>query len=306
MKLSTFSAFLVCSTLNKSLEFVLGQSCPSFNKLNSTSLSNDFSRINISPSCPSHGFDQPKGLHWHISSHGTSDIPAVFASDLNVFETKVSSDALSFDFKSNWNGRNSDGVGAEIRLPSNKLVHVEAVGIADTAYIEDTEGTIQNLDSDGVDNRFYVTSTSSGTIRYKSNGVAGILVLYAPDAHVVLDVDGVDNDVRINAKSVAGKVEGVSNRVFVQGGGVLDGGKIRARGVDNRVYMNSDSGCRNVDTDIINKCRTTEEAFGEVNQIDCQGASGRRDHCSGAFFSKGTIHVIVLSFVGYFLVTHAV
>lgn len=258
-------------------------------------------RIVLSPMCPASGdFDMPSRLHWHVS---TSLAAAAATDDANVTLTATDptivtptvvddQSTLTFAFDPAWTPERlgvteiAVGSGVEIVLtPGQVLETVETDGTHAVVSVRDAAGTVVAVTDAGDDNRLIVESDTTGSLTVSQTGTRSAVVVRAPRAAVVVvDIAGTENDARVVAPTVTGRIVGTDNRLLVVGAVGADGISSSDDGIGNRVLVNNNGAdaaeaCAAVDAGRLDEeCAATNETA-VVQDLDCQGPT-RTNKCT--------------------------
>lgn len=267
--------------------------CTAFVALNAT-VSDDFTKVTLQPSCPSSSRKYPGQFHYHLTQVATTvedgtPALALTASEADLLTPVVDAQGLTFDLNDAWTGEDS-AVGAEMVFAAGKLQVLELEGKNEHTYVVDNHGSLATIDDISSDHRVHVTSASSGTLTYTHKGISGTVVIDAPGAAVELNLNGDQLDLSIvAARSVVGTITGAQNIVVVASGQLST---FQLSGLNNEVIINDavTGGCENVnDNGQGNDCTDGSAQTVTLDDIACQGPPDWTYNCSGAMSWRNAI-----------------
>lgn len=243
------------------------ETCGNFSQqINTTGFLDNFTTIEIGPlECPMmrgrKAIAVPAAIFWHIIPLPGANL-SVTANIEGLVIPFVNDGVLSFAYGNAIPFQRGQQAGVQVVLPTGNFTTISSTGVSNSVEITDTFRSLKFLQDRGVNNGFYVTSTSD--IQYAADSLNGTAQIDAPN--VVVKMGGIGGDVHVKGSTNA-EMSGLGNTLVVQGNATVS-----TPGVESNVIVNgmldsiSDTG--------VNNTFEMTDATVTVADLDCVGPMG--------------------------------
>lgn len=193
-----------------------------------------------------------------------------------LVEPFVKGSTLKFDFQRDATDGFSKGeniqAGVSIFLPSTLMTKIIFEGVDAIVEVRNNLASPDSMiiKNSGVDGTFYLSSPNT-KVKYEASGVDNTAFLEVASGST-MDLSGVDQDLHIKTSDDADievTMSGVNQRLTIDG----DYTKIKASGVDAKIFINGPKGCNDISSSgVAIDCSITEETV-VVPDISCLATS---------------------------------